>query len=140
MSQPVSGYLYPTNLVLGKTSTTVSSTANTTGVNLKQFDSGGITLIFQVSAIAGGGSLAISAEESYDDVTYSAITGATDTFNTSDVGTVSTLFIPNFQGPYLRLAQTLTGTMATYSYIVYGNPAAATSSAGYSTAPTSQSL
>ena len=118
----------------------MSSTANTTGVDLSQFDSGGITLIFQVSAIAGGGSLAISAEESYDDVTYSAITGATDTLNTSDVGTVSTLFIPNFQGPYLRLAQTLTGTSVTYSYIVYGNPAAATSSAGYSTAPTSQSL
>lgn len=140
MAQPVSGYLYPSNLVLVKTSTTVAATANTTGVSLQSFDSNGITLIFQVSAIAGSGSLAISVEESYDDSTYTAVSGATDTLNTSDVGTVSTLFIPNFQGPYLRLAQTLTGTSVTYSAIAYGNPAAATDSAGFTTSPVGQEL
>lgn len=140
MAQPTSGYLYPSNLELVKTSSTISGTANTTGVDLSGFDSNGITLIFQVSAITGSGSLAISVEESYDDSTYSAVSGATDTLNTTDVGTVSTLFVPNFQGPYLRLAQTLTGTSVTYSAIAYGNPAAATDSAGYTTSPVGQAL
>lgn len=142
MSQPVSGYLYPTNLVLVKASTTVSGSADTTGVDLTQYDSNGITLIFPVSAVTGSGSLAIKVQESYDNVTYTDVPDGTTTLDTTDVGTnpPTTLFVAKFQGPYLRLDQTLTGTSVTYSCIAYGNPADATSSAGYSTQPVGQSL
>lgn len=137
MSQPTSGYLYSRNLVRVKASTTVSSTANTTGVNLEQFTGNGITLIFDCSAVVGGGSLAQSVEESYDDSTYAAISGATATIDASGL---TLLFIPNFQGPYLRVAQALTGTSVTYSVNAYGQPGDATTSEGYTTSPVGQAL
>lgn len=137
MSQPTSGYLYSTNIVSVKASSTISGTANTTGVNLSQYSGNGITLIFNCSAVAGGGSLAESVEESYDDSTYAAISGATTTVAAAGV---TLLFIPNFQGPYLRVAQTLTGTSVTYSILAYGQPGESTSSEGYTTSPVGQAL
>ena len=137
MSQPTSGYLYPQNIVSVKAATTVSGTANTTGVDLSQYSGNGITLIFNCSAVAGSGSLAESVEQSYDDSTYAAISGATITVAAAGV---SLLFIPNFQGPYLRVAQTLTGTSVTYSILAYGQPGEATASEGYTTAPVGQEI
>lgn len=133
MSQPVSGYLYPRNLVLAKATTVVSGTASTTGVDVSQFTGNGITLIFEVSAVVGAGSLAQSVEAS--DVSgsgYAAVTGATTTLNATGL---YTLFIPNFQGKYLRITQTLSGTSVAYSAIVYGQPNDATTSAGFTIAP-----
>lgn len=133
MSQPVSGYLYPRNLVLAKATTVVSGSADTTGVDVSQFTGNGITLIFEVSAVVGAGSLAVVPKGS--DVVgsgYVATAGATITL--SAVG-LYTLFIPNFQGKFLNLGQTLSGTSVAYSAIVYGQPNDATVSSGYTILP-----
>ena len=112
--------------------TTVSSTANTTGVNVTQFGSPGLTLVFDCSATAGAGSLAIAVEASTDDSTYAAVSGATTTVAASGV---TILFVPNFSGTYLRLAQVLSGTSVTYSCIIYGQPADTTTETGHSNSP-----
>lgn len=135
MAQPVSGYLYAENLLRIKTSSTVSSTADTSGVDVTQFKGNGITLIFDCSAVVSSGSLAIQVKESNDNSTFTAITGATITVDASGV---TTLFIPNVSKTYLLLAQTLSGTSVTYSCVAYGQPGAATSSSGYTTAPSGQ--
>lgn len=132
MSQPTSGYLYPRNLVRVAASSTVSSTADTTGVDISQFGSNGITLIFDCSATSGSGSLAIQVEEGDTSSGGTNITGATITVNASGV---STLFIPNVSKKFILLAQTLTGTSVTYSCIAYGNPQDATTSQGYTNSP-----
>lgn len=132
MSQPNSGYLYSRNLVRVKASSTVSSTADTTGVDVSQFGSNGITLIFDCSATAGAGSLAIQVEEGDTSTGGTDITGATITVDASGV---STLFIPNVSKKYIVLEQTLTGTSVTYSCIAYGNPQDATTSQGYTVSP-----
>lgn len=132
MSQPNSGYLYSRNLVRVKASTTVSSTADTTGVDVSQFGSNGITLIFDCSATDGAGSLAIQVEEGDTTSGGTNVTGATITVDASGV---STLFIPNVSKKYILLAQTLTGTSVTYSCIAYGNPQDATTSQGYTVSP-----
>jgi len=132
MSQPNSGYLYSRNLVRVKASSTVSSTADTTGVDISQFGSNGVTLIFDCSATAGAGSLAIQVEEGDTSSGGTNITGATITVDASGV---STLFIPNVSKKYILLAQTLTGTSVTYSCVCYGNPQDATTSQGYTVSP-----
>lgn len=134
MSQPSSGYLYSRNLVLAKTSTTVSATANTTGVDVSQFNSNGITLILDTSAVAGSGVLTVAVEGSLALASgYSAISGASTTLSAAGL---TLLFIPNFLGTYLRLAQTLvSGTSVTYTAIVYGDPEAKTTSEIYTNSP-----
>lgn len=132
MSQPNSGYLYPRNLVRVAASSTVSSTADTTGVDISQFGSNGITLIFDCSATAGGGSLAIQVEEGDTNTGGTDIAGATITVAASGV---STLFIPNVSKKFIVLEQTLTGTSVTYSCIAYGNPQDATTSQGFTNSP-----
>jgi hypothetical protein len=135
MAQPVSGYLYARNLLRIKNSTTVAATANTTGVDVTQFKGNGITLIFDASAVAGAGSLAIAVEHSYDNTTFAAITGATITVDASGV---TTLFIPNVARSFIRLAQTLTGTSVTYSCTAYGQPGDATVDSGFTNSPVGQ--
>lgn len=132
MSQPNSGYLYPRNLVEVKASSTVSSTADTTGVDVSQFGSNGVTLIFHCSAVAGAGSLAIQVEEGDTTSGGTNVSGATITVNAAGV---STLFIPNVTKKYILLAQTLTGTSVTYSCLAYGHPQDATVSQGYTNSP-----
>lgn len=136
MSQPTSGYLYDRNLVRIKASTTVSATADTTGVDITQFNGGnGMTFIFDCSATAGAGSLAIKVQEcATSGGTYTDVTGATITVAASGV---TTLFVPNVLQPYVCLDQTLTGTSVTYSCIAYGQPGYATTSAGYTVSPAS---
>lgn len=137
MAQPVSGYLYARNLVRVKASTTVSSTADTTGVDLSQFKGNGVTLIFDCSATAGAGSLAIQVKQSdTSGGSYSAITGATITVDASGL---STLFIPNVSKPYILLTQTLTGTSVTYSCNAYGQPGDSTVDSGFTNSPVGQS-
>lgn len=137
MSQQMAGYLYSRNLVEVKASTTVSGTADTTNVDVSQFKSDGITLIFHCSAVAGAGSLAIVVQESDTSGSgHTSITGATITVAAAGV---STLFIPNVTKKYILLDQTLTGTSVTYSCLAYGQPAETTTDEGYSTAPVGQS-
>ena len=137
MAQNPAGYLYTSNVLRIKGSTTVSSTADITAVDVSGFNTGnGITLIFDCSAVAGAGSLAIVIKGSDDNSSFTAITGATITVAAAGV---SLLFIPNFVGKYLQLSQTLTGTSVTYSCIAYGIPEATTTSEGYTTSPVGQS-
>lgn len=137
MAQPVSGYLYDRNLVRVVASSTVSATANTTGVDVTQFTGNGVTLIFDCSAVVSSGSLAIQVQAS--DTLGSGYANVTDATATVNASGVTTLFVPNFQGKFLRLAQTLTGTSVTYSCVLYGQPGDATASSGYTNAPLGQS-
>jgi hypothetical protein len=133
MSQPNSGYLYNRNLVRIKASTTVSGTADTTGVDVTQFGSNGLTFIFDCSATAGAGSLAIKVQEcATSGGSYTDVSGATITVDASGV---STLFVPNIKQKYVLLDQTLTGTSVTYSCIAYGQPQDATVDQGYTNSP-----
>jgi hypothetical protein len=133
MSQPTSGYLYDRNLLRIKASTTVSATADTTGVDVTQFGSNGLTFIFDCSATAGAGSLAIKVQEcATSGGTYTDVTGATTTVAASGV---TTLFVPNVKRQFVCLDQTLTGTSVTYSCVVYGQPQDATVDQGYTNAP-----
>lgn len=135
MSQPTSGYLYSRNLVRVKASSTVSSTADTSFVDISQFKGNGVTLIFDCSATAGAGSLAIQVQEGETAAaTPASVTGATITVDASGV---QTLFIPNVSKPFILLDQTLTGTSVTYSCIAYGHPGEATTSSGYTNSPQS---
>jgi len=137
MAQQTAGYLYTSNIKRIKASATVSGSADSTGVDISTFDCGnGLTLIFDCSAVAGGGSLAIAVAESDDDSSYSAISGATITVAVSGV---TKLFIPNVSKKYIRLGMTLTGTSVTFSCVAIGVPHQTTSSEGYTTAPTGQS-
>ena len=133
MAQPSSGYLYSRNLLRIKASSTVSGTADTTGVDVSQFTSNGLTFIFDCSAVAGAGSLAIKVQEcATSGGTYTDVSGATITVDASGV---STLFVPNIKQQYVLLDQTLTGTSVTYSCIAYGQPQDATTSQGYTNSP-----
>jgi hypothetical protein len=133
MSQPTSGYLYDRNLLRVKASTTVSSTADTTGVDVTQFGSNGLTFIFDCSATAGAGSLAIKVQEcATSGGSYTDVSGATITVAASGV---QTLFVPNIKQKYVCLDQTLTGTSVTYSCIAYGQPQDATVDQGYTNSP-----
>lgn len=134
MAQPNSGYLYSRNIVRLKASTTVSSTADTSGVDISQFKSNGVTIIFDCSAVSSG-SLAIQVKEcATSGGSYTAVSGATATVDASGV---TTLFVPNVKEKYILLAQTLTGTSVTYSALVYGQPDAATTATGHTVAPAS---
>lgn len=134
MAQPVSGYLYDSNLKEIKASSTVSGSADTSDVDITNFNAGnGITLIFHCSAVAGAGSLAIQVQESATNGgTASDITGATITV---DEAGLQTLFIPNVSKPFIQLEQTLTGTSVTYSCVAYGQPGHATTSEGFTVSP-----
>ena len=132
MSQPTSGYLYARNIVRGFASTLINGTATTTGIDLSQFDSNGITLIFDCSAVVGAGSLALQVQSSKDNVTFANITGATATVNAAGL---TLLYSPNCPNRYICIVQTLTGTSVTYSWNAYGNPAMSTTSGGYTTSP-----
>jgi hypothetical protein len=134
MSQPVSGYLYDRNLIRIKASTTVSATADTTGVDVSQFKGNGVTFIFDCSAVAGAGSLAIKIQEcATSGGTYTDVAGV-PTITVAASG-VTTLFVPGIALKFVCLDQTLTGTSVTYSCIAYGQPGDATVSQGYTIAP-----
>lgn len=137
MAQATAGYLYSRNIARLKASTTVSGSADLSGVDISAFDTGnGITLIFDCSAVVGAGSLAIQVKESDDNSTFTTVSGALVTVAASGV---TMLFIPNMSKKYLQLSQTLTGTSVTYSCVAYGVPEQATGSEGYTVLPQGQS-
>lgn len=130
------GYLGSRNVLRVKASSTVSSTADTTNVDMSQFTgSNGVTFIFDCSAVVSSGSLAIVVKESDTSGSgHTAVTGATTTVNASGV---TTLFVPNISKRYVLLEQTLTGTSVTYSCVAVGQPGQLTTSAGYTNSPQS---
>lgn len=134
MAQPVSGYLYDRNLVLLDARRTVSGSATSTSVDVSQFKSNGLTLVFIVDTVTSSGN--VTATVQHSDASGSgqaSITGATKTLTATGL---STLFVPNAAKKYLNLSWALnSGTSIAVTVLVYGQPDDATVFQGYTNSP-----
>lgn len=136
MSQPVSGYLYPRNLVLLDGRRTVSGGANSAGVDVTQFKGNGVTVVAYVDTVTSSGNVTATVQESHDNISFAAVTGATLSLTATGLATV---FVPNVSRKYLRLSFVLnSGTSLAVSHFVYGQPGEATTGSVYTTAPVGQ--